>query len=204
MAGRRQRSRLFCFFHANIGGKNLDNKSRLYYNISVRHEGKSMTIDLRTYYLGSSDTLCETLDLSGMELGGVKPFCAPVEIQGELNGSADSVELRGKAVYQLTMPCDRCFELTTQKRETEFFHILVRELSDEEDEDGEFVVVPDDQLDLDQLLTEDILLDLPSKFLCSPDCKGLCPICGKNLNQGDCGCEKDTVDPRLAILKELL
>lgn len=163
-----------------------------------------MTIDLRTYYLGSSDTLCETLDLSGMELGGVKPFCAPVEIQGELNGSADSVELRGKAVYQLTMPCDRCFEPTTQKRETEFFHILVRELSDEEDEDGEFVVVPDDQLDLDQLLTEDILLDLPSKFLCSPDCKGLCPICGKNLNQGDCGCEKDTVDPRLAILKELL
>ena len=163
-----------------------------------------MTIDLRTYYLGSSDTLCETLDLSGMELGGVKPFCAPVEIQGELNGSADSVELRGKAVYQLTMPCDRCFELTTQERETEFFHILVRELSDEEDEDGEFVVVPDDQLDLDQLLTEDILLDLPSKFLCSPDCKGLCPICGKNLNQGDCGCEKDTVDPRLAILKELL
>ena len=163
-----------------------------------------MTIDLRTYYLGSSDTLCETLDLSGMELGGVKPFCAPVEIQGELNGSADSVELRGKAVYQLTMPCDRCFELTAQKRETEFFHILVRELSDEEDEDGEFVVVPDDQLDLDQLLTEDILLDLPSKFLCSPDCKGLCPICGKNLNQGDCGCEKDTVDPRLAILKELL
>ena len=66
------------------------------------------------------------------------------------------------------------------------------------------MVVPDDQLDLDQLLTEDILLDLPSKFLCSPDCKGLGPICGKNLNQGDCGCEKDTVDPRLAILKELL
>ena len=129
-----------------------------------------MTIDLRTYYLGSSDTLCETLDLSGMELGSVKPFCAPVEIQGELNGSADSVELRGKAVYQLTMPCDRCFELTTQERELSFFHVLVRALSDEEDDNGEFVVVPDDQLDLDQLLTEDILLDVPSKFLCSPGC----------------------------------
>lgn len=188
--------------------KILDNQCAVYYNISVRHEGERMTIDLRKYFRGEdlpgSGVLECQLDLSGMELGGVKPFCAPVEIQGELNGSADSVELRGKAVYQLTMPCDRCFELTTQKRETEFFHILVRELSDEEDEDGEFVVVPDDQLDLDQLLTEDILLDLPSKFLCSPDCKGLCPICGKNLNQGDCGCEKDTVDPRLAILKELL
>ncbi len=163
-----------------------------------------MTIDLRKYYLGSSDALNRALDLSGMELGGVKPFCAPVEIEGELKGSADSVELRGKAVYELSMPCDRCFEIATQRRETEFSHVLVRQLSDEEDEDGEFVVVPDDQLDLDQLLTEDILLDLPTKFLCSPDCKGLCPVCGKNLNLGDCGCQRDDTDPRLAVLKQLL
>ena len=97
------------------------------------------------------------------------------------------------------MPCDRCFELTTQKRETEFFHILVRELSDEEDEDGEFVVVPDDQLDLDQLLTETFCWICPASFSVRQTARALCPICGKNLNQGDCGCEKDTVDPRLAI-----
>ena len=82
-----------------------------------------MVIDLKKFFLseGCSEDVAYDLDLSEVELGGVKPFCAPVEIQGELNGSADSVELRGKAVYQLTMPCDRCFELTTQKRETEFF-----------------------------------------------------------------------------------
>ena len=163
-----------------------------------------MTIDLRKYFLGGSETLEYGIDLSGMELGGVKPFCAPVKVCIELKGSAASVELTGKAVYTMTMPCDRCFEVTTQERQTDFFHVLVRELSDEEDNDGQFVVVPDEQLDMDQLVTEDILLDLPSKFLCSPDCKGLCPICGKNLNQGDCGCERDSVDPRLAILKELL
>ena len=146
-----------------------------------------MTIDLRKYYLGSSDELEWDLELSGMELGGVKPFCAPVKVRGQLKGSPDSVELSGTAVYTMTMPCDR-----------------VRALSDEEDDNGEFVVVPDDQLDLDQLLTEDILLDVPSKFLCSPGCKGLCPTCGKNLNQGPCGCERDTVDPRLAVLKDLL
>ena len=94
--------------------------------------------------------------------------------------------------------------MTTQELEMPFFHVLVSELSDEEDEDGQFVLVPDESLDLEQLLTEDILLDVPSKFLCSPDCKGLCPVCGKNLNQGDCGCKQDTVDPRLAILKSLL
>ena len=58
--------------------------------------------------------------------------------------------------------------------------------------------------DLDPLITEDIFLDLPSKLLCSEDCKGLCPVCGKNRNEGDCGCEKQTVDPRLEILKQLM
>ena len=167
-----------------------------------------MTIDLRKYFRGEdlpgSGVLECQLDLSGMELGGVKPFCAPVRVRAELKGSPGSVELRGKACYAMTMPCDRCFELTTQERELSFFHVLVRALSDEEDDNGELVVVPDDQLDLDQLLTEDILLDVPSKFLCSPGCKGLCPTCGKNLNQGPCGCERDTVDPRLAVLKDLL
>ena len=163
-----------------------------------------MTIDLRKYYLGASETLEWEMDLSEMELGGVKPFCAPVKIQGELKGSADSVEFRGTAFYSLTMPCDRCFELTTQEHKLDLFHTVVRELSDEEDNDGEFVLAPDDTLDLDELLTEDLLLDVPSKFLCSPDCKGLCPSCGKNLNHGDCDCQQDTVDPRLAILKELL
>lgn len=192
------------FFRADPAEKKLDKRGPSHYNISVRHEEKTMTIDLRKYFLGGSDTLEYGLDLSGLELGGVKPFCAPVNVHVELKGSAASVEMAGKAVYTLTMPCDRCFETTTQERETGLFHVLVRELSDEEDNDGQFVVVPDERLDLDQLLTEDILLDMPSKFLCSPDCKGLCPTCGKNLNQGDCGCPRDSVDPRLAVLRELL
>lgn len=188
--------------------KILDNQCAVYYNISVRHEGERMTIDLRKYFRGEdlpgSGVLECQLDLSGMELGGVKPFCAPVRVRAELEGSPGSVELRGKARYAMTMPCDRCFKTTTQERETGFFHVLVRELSDEENDDGEFVVVPDETLDVDQLVTEDILLDLPSKFLCSPNCRGLCPRCGKDLNEGDCGCEREDVDPRLAVLKELL
>ena len=134
-----------------------------------------MTIDLRKYYLGSSDELEWDLELSGMELGGVKPFCAPVKVRGQLKGSPDSVELSGTAVYTMTMPCDRCFELTTQERELSFFHVLVRALSDEEDDNGEFVVVPDDQLDLDQLLTEDILWMCPASSS-APQGARACPL----------------------------
>ena len=135
------------------------------------------------------------LDLSGMELGGVKPFCAPVVRGVRVPPASWSF---GKACYAMTMPCDRAERQL--RNGGQVFHVLVRELSDEENDDGEFVVVPDETLDVDELVTEDILLDLPSKFLCSPDCKGLCPRCGKDLNEGDCGCRREDVDPRLAVV----
>jgi uncharacterized protein len=49
-----------------------------------------------------------------------------------------------------------------------------------------------------------VLLELPYKSLCREDCRGLCPLCGKNLNEGLCGCNRKSVDPRLAILGQLL
>ena len=56
---------------------------------------------------------------------------------------------------------------------------------------------------MDEFITEEVNLFLPSKILCKPDCKGLCYKCGKNLNLGDCGCKKD-VDPRMEALLQLL
>ena len=76
------------------------------------------------------------------------------------------------------------------------------ELIDEENDD--YIETPDYQLELDDLAISDILLELPSKFLCNDDCKGLCQNCGKNLNKGECDCSKSNVDPRLDILKQLI
>jgi uncharacterized protein len=59
-------------------------------------------------------------------------------------------------------------------------------------------------LDLTEALREQIVLDLPMRSLCRPDCRGLCIECGKNLNEGPCGCVVESIDPRLAELKELL
>ena len=71
-----------------------------------------------------------------------------------------------------------------------------------EDEDR-FILVEQGQLDVDELVVSDILLSLPMKHLCLPDCKGLCPTCGRNLNEGPCGCKKP-IDPRLEALGKLL
>ena len=66
------------------------------------------------------------------------------------------------------------------------------------------IEVPDYNLEIEDLLRDDIFLEFPAKLLCKKDCKGLCQRCGKNLNDGECGCDKDEPDPRLAVLKALL
>src|SRR6266852_4336727 len=58
-------------------------------------------------------------------------------------------------------------------------------------------------IDLDPILREQVLLALPMNVVCSDDCQGLCPMCGQNLNEGKCGCEQKTVDPRFAVLKDM-
>ena len=164
-----------------------------------------MILDLKRFFQsdGLTEKLLHTMDLSGMELGGVKPFCAPVKVEMVFKGFGGSVVMQAQVEYSLTMPCDRCFETVTQCYTPCFSHTLVGRLSSEEDSD-ELILVEDGRLDVDGLLREDILLDVPPKFLCREDCKGLCPTCGKNLNQGGCGCTQEEIDPRLAVLQKLL
>ena len=81
------------------------------------------------------------------------------------------------------------------------YKFIVRK--DEEDFD-DYIVVEGETLDLDELVYSDIVLLTPPKYVCSEDCKGLCPTCGKNLNEGECACDKQHTDPRLEALRQLL
>lgn len=73
-------------------------------------------------------------------------------------------------------------------------------------DDGEVrvSVYQGDEIDLREGLEEQILLALPIRSVCDEACKGLCPRCGRNLNDGPCGCDAFEPDPRLAVLRELL
>ncbi len=68
----------------------------------------------------------------------------------------------------------------------------------------DYIETPDFTLELDEVVISDIILHYPQKYLCKDDCRGLCPKCGKNLNEGDCGCDRTQVDSRLEILKQLM
>ena len=84
-----------------------------------------------------------------------------------------------------------------------FEHILLKDPNAAGASD-DYILTEGNSLDLDELVVSDILLELPTKLLCKEDCKGLCSSCGRNLNEGKCGCEEKTVDPRLEVLRQLL
>lgn len=69
---------------------------------------------------------------------------------------------------------------------------------------GEYVVGEDGFIDLAPLVRELSLLEVPMQHFCQADCKGLCPNCGHNLNEGACNCAVDDIDPRMSVLRDLL
>lgn len=142
------------------------------------------------------------LDLSGIEMGaGEYPFQEPVNVSGALTNRAGVVGLSVKANFAYFTRCDRCCASLKEQMAVSFDNVLVKSVSGEGSDD--FIVVQDEELDLDELVTTNILLDLPMKHLCSENCRGLCPICGKNLNDGPCGCKTHT-DSGFSSLKNLI
>ena len=142
------------------------------------------------------------MDLSSVELNGVHPFVSPVRVKGSVCSRDGFPVLDAEVSFDFSIPCDRCAERIDRRYHYSFSHILVKSPQDT-NEDG-YIEVKNDTLDLDELLREDILLELPTKFLCREDCRGLCPACGKNLNEGPCGCGASEGDPRMQILRNLL
>ncbi|MBE6824128.1 MAG: DUF177 domain-containing protein [Ruminococcaceae bacterium] len=143
-----------------------------------------------------------SLPLSDVELYGVYPFTSPVEVSATVKNKTGLVTLDVDVEYDYCAPCDRCFVDVKSHRVEHFSHRLVESL--EGDYNDEYIETTDYKLDLSELVTTDILLSLPSKYLCKGDCQGLCQKCGHNLNLGECDCDKRVIDPRLEALKELL
>ncbi len=163
-----------------------------------------MLLQLKEVFLndGSRQRFDYSLPMSDFEISGDYPFKSPVKVSAEAVNRAGLVELKIKAVFDYTTRCDRCFEEITKHMEQVFVHGLATSLIDDENDD--YIETPDYTLELDEVVISDIVLNLPSKMLCKDDCKGLCPVCGKNLNLSDCGCDSQPVDSRLEILKQLI
>ena len=112
-----------------------------------------------------------------------------IKIVGEVEDAGKNYVVRGRIECQKSFTCDRCLTPATEKQ--------IHEFAEEFDKSA----AVDDLIDVTELLRDELLAAQPMKNLCKADCKGLCPKCGANLNDGDCGCDRAIVDPRLAALK---
>ena len=146
-----------------------------------------------------------TTDLSQEEVGFEFPFQQPVRLEGEVSDDAGAITLSATVHAHVTTRCARCGKPVEYDKETDVEFLLVKELEGEEDDLRDDVyLVESDVVELDDILIPELILDMEMAVVCDEDCKGLCPKCGKNLNQGDCGCVVKEVDPRLAVLQKFL
>ena len=128
-------------------------------------------------------------------------IASPVRVSGSVFNKTGIVRLEADVVYTLGAECARCNMPIKREERLDIEHELIAHA---ENEDNDYYIVVDNmRLDLDALVSEDIFLSMPSRFLCKEDCRGLCSMCGANLNETTCNCLKPT-DPRWDALKNLL
>lgn len=184
-----------------------------------------VTVDqIREGGLSLDETLSEsflTHALAEVKDTGFRPD-GPAPLHVRLQKTASGVLLRGSTEVAVHTPCGRCLADVHLKVPVTFTLNLVSRaaLSAAQDEDGKddedaerdgtFDLAQVDEelfdgktIDLDPLVREQFLLALPMHAVCRDDCKGLCGTCGQNLNEGECGCARSQVDPRLAALKNI-
>lgn len=120
-----------------------------------------------------------------------------------LGGRKVKIELEGEVT--LSLPCDRCLREVAEtvafqtEREVDFSQ-TDEERAAELDETN---FIDGYDLDVDAFVCEEILLGFPMKVLCQEDCKGICKVCGANLNEGECGCDRTELDPRMSVIRDI-
>ena len=128
-------------------------------------------------------------------------FKDTIKLDGKLVNIGGSLELYLDIKSRYVVECDRC----TKSIERELdFSIEEKLTNDENNEDESKIFFSGHSIEIDEMITGEIISRIPLKHICNEDCKGLCPMCGMDLNKGTCNCESDDIDPRLAGLKDLL
>lgn len=124
----------------------------------------------------------------------------------EITNTGEKVlALKGSGSITVAIPCDRCLNMVSVDIPYTIDRELDMKLTDEDrvndlDENSYLTGV---DLDMDRLVYLEVLMNWPLKVLCKENCKGICSQCGKNLNDGPCGCKEEPKDPRMAAISDI-
>lgn len=153
---------------------------------------------------GAAIELDNSIGLSGAEfLGESYSFMSPLRIVGEIYNNGQSLTLEARVTGKAETECARCLcpiEIDVDFRIRE----LLSRAEDGASEDDSIILFDGHEIELDEIVADNFLMNISGKYLCRDDCAGLCPRCGKNLNEGKCGCADEYIDPRWQVLKDIL
>ena len=136
-------------------------------------------------------------DMSDVPFGSIVRIKQPARAAGSVVNRAEVLTFSANVDATCVCICARCLK--------EFEHQVHKQITAYLTEGGEDGGNPDgyflqgDKADANEIIVTEFVLDMDDRILCSDDCAGLCGKCGQNLNEGLCGCKKET-DPRLAVL----
>lgn len=130
-------------------------------------------------------------------------FDSPVHITGKIVNNGKALELNAHCRGVMTVHCARCTKQIQKEFEFKVREHFMRD-DGEVTEDEDIVLFEGYEIDITDIVVNHFLMNVSARYVCSEDCRGLCPVCGKDLNEGECGCESETIDPRWAGLADIL
>ncbi len=131
-------------------------------------------------------------------------FVNPVKIDFEIDKVGNEYYVIAKLSTIAHVGCDRCAESYDAAIGDSVKIILTKDKDLLEQDDSYGINEGTTVVDVTESVKETLFLALPEKKLCSQECKGLCAQCGANLNEGECSCDKNQIDPRWEGLKKML
>ncbi len=138
--------------------------------------------------------------------GGPYPIVSKEPVFLRIEHMGDKLlRITGNLKVTLSIPCNRCLEPVEVPFDIPLDIEVDLALSDEERRDNldEQPFIVESNLDVDQLLVNELLMNLPMKVLCREDCKGICSKCGANLNKVTCSCDKGSRDLRMSAIQDI-
>jgi len=161
-----------------------------------------MHIDMTPILCGDTDKieldyeleLPEELWVSGCTFG------EPIKVVGNIVNNAGYMCLTVRADVHFETECARCLAPLKRSISLDFSRTVAKGDSVENRDNDDYLLIEEGKLDLDTPLAEQIYIEMPFRYLCREDCRGICRKCGKDLNDGDCGCVQQEIDPRLEAI----
>ena len=149
--------------------------------------------------------------LKALQESGECTFLGPLRVQLSVAREYDHIRAHGRVATAVHLGCSRClseFDAEIDSPFTFFYMPAAAGVSQDEEvelteEDLVSATYEGDEIDFAREISELVLTEIPIKPLCTEDCKGLCPVCGTDLNETECGCADDLFNCKFGALKNL-